>query len=165
MPKILKCALVVLVGFSPLLLGFILNHLMMTFFLNDMLPEGSMLIGVGVIVAWFFLGALSAKFLGNKKQALILLNAPALLFLLIIFFWMPIFGILLGDNIWVVEVFWVAAQVFYLPTLRLSAIIGWILPPMFTLVITFMFTMVITFVMKVGSSALGIKLLGGGRTI
>lgn len=177
MIKILKCALVVLVGFSPVLLGifiniYILNHTMMMTFSDRAQWPGGILIGAGVIVIWFFLGALFAKFLGNKKriilwsgannplpakfldnkkQALILLNAPALLFLMVYpttwlvyhTTWLPIPGTF---GYWFAGRLWLATQFFYLPT----SMIG-------------MYVIAIAFAMKVGSSALGIKLLGGRR--
>jgi|GEM_PF-5925363 len=148
----IKRVLVVLMGFLPLLLGFVQNHLMMNVFLYTGMP-GTMLIGVGVIGAWFFLGMLSVKMLGDKMQALVLLNAPALLFLVLLF----IQGVIVG-HFWF-NIMGVVPQFFYMPTLRLGmTTVGFV--PFF---MGFVPAAVVSFVLKLSVSALGIKIYSKGR--
>ena len=143
----IKRVLVVLMGLLPLLLGFVQNRLMMTAFLYTGLPS-TLLIGIGVIAAWFFLGMLSAKMLGNKTQALILLNASASLFLTLIFIQEVIVG-----HFWF-NIMGVVPQFFYMPTLGIGMAISSFVP----FSNTFIIITGVSFILKLGASSLGIKI-------
>ena len=138
----MKRIILLLIGFLPLLFGYIQNHLMMTIFFDRMTPV--FLIGIAVLTIWFFIGMLSKIFANSKKEAVILINAPAFLVLLLI---------LLQEV--VLNAFWsnhlgIATQFFYLPLIGFTRYLSFIFP-----IITFSLLSVIAFICLLGASYLG----------
>ena len=142
----MKRIALLLMGFFPLLLiGYGLNHLIMTALYYNAVVY--LLIGIAVLAVWFAFGMLSAKLTGSKKEAVLLLNAPAFLVLLLILvqelilraYWMNIIG--------------VATQMFYLPLLPLSFTLARVLPGV--LMVGPWLASAIAFALLVGASCLG----------
>ena len=108
-------------GFFPLLLfGYYLNHLILTTFYYVVGPY--FFIGVVIIAVWFIFGMISVLFVSSAKEAVLLLNAPAFLFLLLLLF-----------QAWVLESMWLnqigfATQMFFLPLFRFGFVMAGILP-------------------------------------
>ena len=72
----------VLLGFLPLAVGWFLDYLIMrdpyTF------PRAaSILLGIGMLLIWFFLGWLSKKFIKSAREAVLFLNTMAVLMIVI----------------------------------------------------------------------------------
>ena len=109
----MKRAILVLAGFFPLLLGYLVNHLTMTVWYYQFLPGVLMLIGIGVLLLWAVIGAVAVKFFESRKETVILLNAIPALFMLLISFQTIFF-----ERFWLNTV-GVATQFFYLPLMGL----------------------------------------------
>ena len=116
----MKRVTLLLIGFLPLLFGIIQHHLMMTVFFDTLIP-GS-LIGIAVLVIWFFIGILSIKFVSSKKEAIIFVNAPAFLVLLLILFQEIVLNAFWRNNIGL------GTQFFYLPLIGLTRHLSLIFP-------------------------------------
>jgi len=116
-----KRIILLLIGFVPLMLfGFYINHLIPTVFAYTAgldLP-----ISIAVLVVWFIFGMISVLLVSSKKEALLLLNAPAFLVLLLIFFQELILG-----HMWLNQI-GIATQMFYLPLVLLGSIFGSLFP-------------------------------------
>lgn len=145
--KMFKRAALVAIGFFPLMLfGSYLHHLILTVFYDRMLPL--FLIGVAVIAVWFVFGIISMRLVGSRREAVLLLNAPAFFVLLLVLF-----------QEWVISRFWLntiglATQMFYLPLVRLGMVITTPLPlGSFGIASTFAFAFML------GASYLGSKIL------
>ena len=108
----MKRIIPILIGFAPLPLGFLLNDLMIN---RDFLPP--LLMGFLFLFAWFLFGMLSIKFVTRRKEAVLLLNTPAFLVLLLILFQEIILGRFFANIIGI------SSQFFYLPLMQLGAII------------------------------------------
>ena len=137
-----------LIGFFPLLLfGFYLNHLISTTYYYVAGPY--FLFGVAVIAAWFVFGMISVLFAASRKEAVLLLNAPAFLILLLLLF-----------QEWILERMWLnqigfATQIFYLPLVRFGIVIGGMLPRFILPISSFGIASAIAFAFMVGASYLG----------
>jgi len=140
----MKRLILIVLGLVPLLVfGFSLNHLIMSVFF-DVIPP-FMLIGVTVLVVWFGFGLVSVKLEGSRKAAIVLLNAPAFVILILILlqelvfrsFWLNIVGF--------------GTQMFYLPLIGLGSGLSAVLPG----ITTFSLICSIAFVLLLLSSFLG----------
>ena len=74
----MKRIILVLIGFAPLPLGFLTNFFMMY---RNFMPR-LIIMGILILVAWFIFGMLSTKLVAQRKEAVLLLNTPAILILL-----------------------------------------------------------------------------------
>ena len=106
----MKRILLIIIGLIPLPLGFLLNHCMMNS--NSNLP--TLLISIVMLVIWFFISMVSARFVSSKIETIILLNASAFLILLLNLFQEYIIGHYFMNYIGV------STQFFYLPFLSLG---------------------------------------------
>lgn len=80
--RIAPRAILVLIGFLPLLPGYILASM-------QIMPHGYlnlklMVLGVGMLAFWFFVSCFGAKHFKSKREVIFLLNAAAILFCSII---------------------------------------------------------------------------------
>ena len=105
------------IGSLPLPLGILLAYLLLT---DHLLPL--VLIGLGVLLFWFLVGMLSANFFRTRSGAMLFLNLPALLILLLV----------LVQSL-ILNAFWnnpigVATQYFYLPLMGLGRFLGFFFP-------------------------------------
>ena len=143
-----KRAVMMLIGFFPLMLfGYYLHHLVLTAFYYREAPF--FLIGVAVIAVWFVFGIISVKLVGSKKEAVLLLNAPAFFVLLLVLF-----------QEWVLSAFWLnqvgfATQMFYLPLVRFGLVISGILPRFILPIGSFGIASAFSFIFMLGASYLG----------
>ena len=101
------------IGLLPLPLGYLLAYLALA---DQLLPL--VLIGLGVLAFWFLVGVVSANFFRTREGAMLFLNLPALLVLILI----------LIQSL-VLQAFWpnpigIATQYFYLPFLGISRFLG-----------------------------------------
>ena len=136
------------IGFLPLLLfGFYLNHLISTIYYYVAGPY--FLFGVAVIAAWFAFGMISILLVESKKEAVIFLNAFALLILLLLLFQEWILGSMWQNQIGL------ATQMFYLPLIRFGFVMGDMLPRFILPMSSFTIASAISFVFLVGASYLG----------
>ena len=109
------------IGFFPLMLfGCYLHHLLLTAFFYVAVP--AFFIGVAVIAVWFIFGMISVFFVSSTKEAVLLLNVPAFLVLLLLLF-----------QAWVLESMWLnqigfATQMFFLPLFNFGFVMAGILP-------------------------------------
>ena len=103
----MKRAILLLIGFFSLPLGFLLNHLMMIVDFN--LPL--LLISIAMFAIWFFISMITVKFFASKKEVILLLNAPAFIVLLL-----NLFQEYILSHYWMNYV-GLATQFFYLPFL------------------------------------------------
>ncbi len=97
-------------GCFPLVLGYLLNYLIMSNYVPPLF-----LIGIAILIVWFLVGMFSAKFIEHKTEIILLLNAPAFLFLLLGL----LQEIVLGQY-WLNQV-GLATQLYYLPLLNFTA--------------------------------------------
>jgi hypothetical protein len=117
---LMKRFLLLLIGFLPLLIGYIQNHLMLTVFYDRVFP--GVLVSIAMLVVWFLVGILSKKLINTKKAAVILMNVPALLVLLLIFLQEIVLGAFWLNNIGL------ATQIFYLPLIGVVSNLSRFLP-------------------------------------
>ncbi|HBQ85445.1 MAG TPA: hypothetical protein DD811_03055, partial [Syntrophomonas sp.] len=61
----MKKIILILEGIIPFFIGYSMSYLMMGPFYNTVLPYK--LIGIAFLIAWFFVGRYSYKFVSNKK--------------------------------------------------------------------------------------------------
>lgn len=108
----MKKMTLLLVGLIPFFIGYGMNYLMQGPFSNTVLPYK--LIGAAFLIAWFFAGRYSCKFVGSEKAATIWGNAIAFIVLLLIIYQEYILG-----GYWSAPV-GVATQFYYLPLLGLA---------------------------------------------
>lgn len=104
------------IGILPLPLGFLLSYLALA---DQLIPI--VLIGLGILAFWFLVGLLSANFFRTREGAMLFLNLPALLILILVLVQSLIF-----------QAFWlnpigIATQYFYLPFLGISRFLGFFL--------------------------------------
>jgi len=140
----------VIIGFLPLLLGYLHEYLMMTVYRYN--PPGAlgsgfiMLSGYAVIIIWFFAGVLSAKAFKSNKEPLLLLNAAGIFaaalvlvqMLVLAYFWNNFMGLL--------------SQFFFLPFFSLHLVrlvfimLSWLVPNfMLLLVFSSLFCLIFAF--------------------
>ncbi|MCL2201247.1 MAG: hypothetical protein FWB75_04715 [Oscillospiraceae bacterium] len=141
----MKKFILVLIGLVPLMaLGYLLHYLILTVFSHTLPPF--LFISVATLVIWLAFGMISKLLVSSKWLALILLNAPAFVILLLVIiqdvilqgFWLNIIGL--------------STQIFYLPLIRLSTVLGGFLPfQMITM--TLIFT--ISFILLILASWIG----------
>jgi len=101
------------IGSLPLPLGILLSYLALA---DQLLPI--VLIGIGVLAFWFLVGLVSANFFRTREGAMLFLNLPALIMLILVLvqslalqaFWLNPIGL--------------ATQYFYLPFLGISRFLG-----------------------------------------
>lgn len=110
----MKKMTLLLVGIIPFFIGYGMNYLMLGPFANMVLPYK--LIGIAFLIAWFFVGRYSYKFVSSKKAATILGNSIAFIVLLLIIYQECILG-----QYWTTQV-GLATQLYYLPLLGLALI-------------------------------------------
>ena len=146
--KMFNRAVLMLIGFFPLMLfGYYLHHLVLTTFYYREAPY--FLIGVAVITVWFIFGIISVKLVGSKKEAVLLLNAPAFFVLLLVLY-----------QEWVLSAFWLnqvglATQMFYLPLVRFGFVMSGILPRFILPIGSFGIASAFSFIFMFGASYLG----------
>lgn len=128
---IMKKIVLLLVGFLPLLFGYLLNYLMM----NGNIPL--LLINIAMLIIWFFVGMFSIKLVDKKIESLLLLNAPAFIVLLLLLFQEIVLG-----QYWFHPV-GMATQFFYLSVLKLALSITSMLHRVFyAYIIAFLFMLI-----------------------
>jgi len=120
--KIAKPVALVLLGILPYFYGRHLSNLMMTRYFYQQGPL--FLYALAMLAAWFGFGALSKALVPSKRQAILLLNAAAILALLLIFVQEVIIG-----HFWFNQV-GIATQMFYLPMMRFGVVVVRVLPLM-----------------------------------
>jgi len=141
----LKRIILVLIGLVPLLaFGYWFNHLLMTVFFYTVPPLA--LIGVAVLVIWAGFGMISKPLVASKRLAMVLLNAPAFVVLLLIIIQEVILGRMWSGHIGF------STQMFYLSLLRLGSAVGSILPIPF---LSISIISAIAFLLMVVASLLG----------
>jgi hypothetical protein len=110
-----KRAALVSIGFLPLPIGFLINHLMMTIWFYTF-PGGTLFsINIAILVLWFICGWFYAKFFYSKREPLLLLNSAAILAIVLILFQMLVIG-----RFWP-NWFGITPQFFYLPLMNLAS--------------------------------------------
>ena len=129
-------------GSLPLPIGYLLMHLAMY---DQPLPLA--LVSLGMFVAWFLFSLLSANFFRTREGAMLFLNLPALLMLLLI-----LFQALALRSFWLNH-FGIATHAFYLPFMGLSGL----LYPLITL--SLHMSAVVAFVLMLAAS-FGGRLVG-----
>ena len=155
---IIKRAILVLIGFIPLLLfGYYLNHLLMTTFYYRDAPLS--LIGVAIIAVWFVFGIISVKLVCSKIEAVLLLNTPAFIVLILVLF-----------QEWVLTGFWLnqvglATQMFYLPLVRFGMVISGVIPRFILPIGSFGIASAFAFLFMLGASYLGRVIFAAPSTI
>ena len=138
-------------GFFPMqLFGYFVSHLILTVY-YDVLPP-HFFFGAAVISAWFIFGMISIFLVNSRKEAVLLLNLPAFLVLLIIMFQEWVLGIM-----WVNQ-FGLAIQHFYLPINRLGFVISRIVPRFILPVTTWGIASAFSFICMAGASYFGRRL-------
>lgn len=110
----MKKIILFLVGIIPLFIGYGMNYLMFGPFYNMALSYK--LIGITFLLAWFFWGRCSYRFVNNKKVATILGNSFALIVLLLLIYQEVILG-----QYWYNQV-GCATQFYYLPLIGLASV-------------------------------------------
>jgi len=108
----LKKAILLLIGLSPVLVGFLLNFLIMR------LPMPMWFVGIIMLFIWFLAGKRSVELVEKRMEAVLLLNAPAFVVLLLL-----LFQEIVLERYWS-SIIGIATQMFYLPFLGLSFFIG-----------------------------------------
>ena len=149
--KQVKRIVCIAMGFFPMqLFGYYVNHLILNVY-YDVLPP-YFLFGAAVIAAWFAFGMISIFLVRSRKEAVLLLNLPAFLVLMLIMF-----------QEWVLAGMWMnqiglAIQHFYLPILRLGVVLTNIIPRPIMPVIYFSVSVAFAFICMLGTSYLGRRL-------
>ena len=110
----MKKFVLILEGIIPFFIGYGMNHLMMGPFYNMVLPYK--LISIAFLIAWFFVGRYSYKFVSNRKVATILGNSVALIVLLLILYQEVILG-----QYWPNQV-GIATQFYYLVLINIASV-------------------------------------------
>ena len=102
-----------LVGVLPLPLGFIINRLMTTVWLYTFPTGWFWFISLAVLLVWFLAGMVSAKWIESKAEALLFLNAFAIVMLIMLLLPTVLFGRLWSG--------WagLSAQYYFLPVIFL----------------------------------------------
>ena len=108
---VLKRTTLIMTGLLPLFIGYIINHLMMTVWLYSFPGGILMAAGLGIVALWFFAGAFSAKFFASNREAVLTLNAAAILVAAVMLLQPLVLGHIGG-------VIGMTAQFFYLPLMR-----------------------------------------------
>ncbi|GGA60095.1 hypothetical protein [Ornithinibacillus halotolerans] len=109
---VIKKIILFLLGFTPLLLGYVMNSWMMEN-LDKVLPLK--LIGFLFLAFWLLIGLVSNKLETSLVQSFVIAHLPALLMLLLIMY-----------QEWIVDAFWsnlfgLAPQFYFIPLMNLSA--------------------------------------------
>ena len=110
----MKKFILLLEGIIPFFIGYVINYLVMGPFYNTVLPYK--LISITFLIAWFFVGRYSYRFVSNKKVATIMGNSVALIVLLFILYQEVILG-----QYWTNQV-GMATQFYYLPLINLASV-------------------------------------------
>lgn len=116
----MKRIVLLVIGFLPLALGYLLNYLLYAF-PNTNFSVVALIFSFALLITWFLFGKLSVKWIRSKHSAIIYLNLAAILTLLLILYqeiilrqyWPNLLGL--------------SAQYFYLPLLTPA----FLLTPMF----------------------------------
>ncbi len=106
-----KNLLLILFGFIPLMLGFLINWLIMNF-QTTIIPFN--IIGYIFLIFWFFLGFISYKFQKNIAFSLSLIHLPIFLALILNLYQEIILGEYFSNTLGI------CTQFFFLPTLNIS---------------------------------------------
>ena len=140
-----KRVILIAVGLSPLLFGYLTSYLTMSIWFYS-LPRGTLtLISLAVLAWWFVAGFVCSKFFASKLEVILLLNAVAILVLVLALLQALVLRHLLIDMI----------QLFYLPLMRLASR----LLSLFSLfVIDLKFVYLISFGFLISTSWLGVNL-------
>ena len=109
----MKKMILVLLGFTPLAIGFQMNSWIMQ---NSVLPYG--LIGLVFLALWVLFGYLTCAFEKTSLKSAVIANSPAFLILLLIVYQELILG-----QFWP-NAFGVATQFYYFPLLNTVSSIG-----------------------------------------
>ena len=109
----MKRIIFLIIGSLPMPLGFLLAYLTLA---DQLLPL--VLIGLGILAFWFLVGLLSANFFRTREGAMLFLNLPALLILILV-----IVQSLILQAFWLNPI-GIATQYFYLPFLGISRFLG-----------------------------------------
>lgn len=112
----MKKLLILIVGFSPLLIGYGINLILYNN-MNTNLGTVLNLISVLFFLYWGVLGFVFYKFTGTKHSTLIICNLPAFIALILM-----IFQEVINQKYWANFVGF-ATQFFYLPALRVGTIV------------------------------------------
>ena len=146
--KHVKRIALLLIGFVPLLsFGYYVSHLMRTVYYYVIGPL--FLFGVAVVAAWFIFGMISIKLTGSRKEALLFLNAPAAVVLVLILVQEYIFRAMWANQAGF------ATQMFYLPLVRFGSVISGIVPRFILPVLNMSIVCGVAFFCLLGASCLG----------
>lgn len=110
----MKKFILILEGIIPFFIGYGMNYLIMGPFYNTVLPYK--LISIAFLIAWFFVGRYSYKFVSNKKVATIWGNSVALIVLLLVLYQEVILG-----QYWPNQV-GIATQYYYLALINIASV-------------------------------------------
>ena len=102
--------MLVIIGLIPLPLGFLQNHIMMV---ANRLPP-LLIISIAMLIIWFSISMLSKKYIKTKLETMILLNAMAIIALILNLFQEYVIGHYFMNFIGTVT------QLFFLPFLSLG---------------------------------------------
>ena len=111
----MKRTILILIGLFPLPLGYLLNYLLA--YTEIVVTPGLLFFtGVVVLLLWFLMGIFSVRFFESKIEAIMLLNTPAVIILLI-----SILFVILGrEGMGYVGL---SPQFFYFPFLRMGVVL------------------------------------------
>jgi len=139
----MKKAWLVLAGLLPLLVGYLLNHLMMTVFYTVRLPYN--LISLLYLALWCLLGFLMFPLAPSVKQGVLLAHIPACAAFLLILFQELVLG-----HYWINQI-GLATQFFYLPLVSLAYMLTFFTSSMSVVYL-------ISFLLMIGAFYLGCSL-------
>lgn len=143
----MKRILLILIGFIPLALGFLMNYWIMKY-QDSLLPFK--LIGIVFLILWGFIGYLTCEFEETAAKSSKIIHSVAFIMLLIFVFQNSILG-----RFWF-NIIGAIPQFYYLPLLNISSFIQSLILFMFRTHITSL-DIIISFFLMIASYRLGSK--------